>query len=437
MLFILLMAIAPAGSPAHGKNPPAVHVPLDQIAPLRIDPIHYERLSKEIVLSDAQRNRMDQLYAAYHTSLNQLHREVIRQSGEALVEVMAHAETQGAFDIDTFGREQAANILQKGHRLIREARSRADEQFMHFEQDLRSILTDEQQASWAGVRRAIRRDLLLGRRLPPSARFDFFRHADLINLYQAASSEGGELAALKRLAAVSNDSSRRHRHKVVRKILDLLHQYEMQLDELLERNRQARNEAIMRMELAVMSGRTERVSVHHQRAVRTWRQIHHLTRDTAEAVGYAALPIVGEHARLQWMSRFWRAQCPDLLAPDSAEIMFRWALDLDGLDKAHHRRVERLRDHYEERRYAVWRRAVCVRTEINETQHLLLGNVETILVERHTPAELQDIESERDSLARDAVHRLRSALPSQFVESFDQHLDAVRERGYDNRRVRY
>lgn len=220
----------------------------------------------------------------------------------------------------------------------------------------------------------------------------------------------------------------------------LLADYEQQLDVLLTQWEHRQWDLRIERFIARIAGDVDAAERAHRRKMRIWRRMYDLTERTVRSIGETVEPALGTSARRQWISRYHAVAFPQLLAPETPDVMIEWLRD-QSLEDGVNETVEIIYEDYLARREPLRREAKRSMVEIRVTHSRDLPGVEIEMynLEIGTPEALREIEQRRKELAQATNQRWRSLLAEEDRLRFDEHHDNVLKRPHVHAgaRVRY
>jgi hypothetical protein len=386
----------------------------------------FEALQDALGLSAAQRNACWSFYEEYTSAVETLYHETLQQLMDGplgeLYRAAGPMRDESAFD--RIGRERAASLLREYVRHVRRAQMRADRLRAELEERVKSILGDHQFEMLPAAERSLRRDLLLRPDNPGGMHYDLDVLPDVITLYWDAVNNG-ELEALRYESGEQQELLAEAR----RRIAEVLEAYEYEMDGRLLSDVRRRADLKAKHFIAIVlmdMSDAERAQKH---SARIWRAKYHLTERTVEAIADVVEQTLGASARRAWMTRYYRIVFPELLGPETTDVLVEWlhtqSLDLEVLVG-----VEEVYESYLINRGPLRSAARRIMVKLRTSQPHMFGRTGISSLEVDIPEALQDIEARRAEHARTTNENLRNLVGTEIRELFDRELQQILDRRY-------
>jgi len=302
-----------------------------------------------------------------------------------------------------------------------------------FIREIRPYLSEAQRARLPDALRDIRRQQMLRPENPDGMHYDLDVLPDVTQLYKDATKSGDELARFS--DPESLDERERY---VLDSVLESLKRYEIELDRLLQRWHRQRWDLRVDQFVASISGNRAAARRAQQRALRHWRAVYTLTEETIQSIGRFVEPVCGSEAKRAWMQRYYNTAFPELLAPESPDLMVQWLRE-QQIDPAVLDVVESRYNSYLQQREPLREQAKRRMVEARMNRPAMIFDSRVYSLEVGIPDSLADIERRREDLARQTLDYWRGLLQAAVQRRFDAHLEDVLSNPYahSNAMIRY
>lgn len=274
-------------------------------------------------LSEPQRGYADFIYPNYRDDVDDLRNKLLDELVPGLV-----MYRQAKHSDQPWTRAQIIEARRSRYRQIAGKTPKTVRLLDQLFDDLRTILAEPQLELLQQAMYAWHRDLFLNKDISGATHFDLVRQVDLVRNIDDLLETEPELAAFLNPDAVTPlDLEIRDLRE---RCLDLLNQYERELDRLLQ-NRHRNSYRLRRQKYnALVLNDIDTYARLSRKSTKPWLQIYRLTTSTADLI--ASLLEEANRPRLAKTLRyhFYHAYYPALYRPCSTDLIYEWILEQEG-----------------------------------------------------------------------------------------------------------